>query len=131
MQPVQFGHEFSDEFVHVFNVVAIQLVLIRTWFAVRGAKNRAMDVGHRIVQKEGLLFVRGQELHNEFVHHVRHVLLVTQLFLLPIDSITRRLRGPIASAAGKDEILIETPLARPKGHLPPLPDARRDVSRFF
>ena len=58
-------------------------------------------------------------------------LIFTELFLHSIDAVTRRLLGPIMAAAGKNKILVKTPLARTKRQLAPFAHAGRSVTGLF
>ena len=54
-----------------------------------------------------------------------------KVLLLAVDRVVRGLLAPVAAAAGKDEILVETPFAGAQTHLSPLSHAGGHVAGLF
>src|ERR1043166_8004514 len=86
---------------------------------------------HDALPIERLIFVAREEFHEKLVHEVGQVFPFRQILLLPIDFVARCLLAPIAAAAGKDDIFVETPLTGSEGHLAPFANARCHIAGLF
>ena len=59
IQAVEFGDELAHELIHVFDVIGIQPVFARPFFAVGRGHDRAVDVRHGIIhEKRPVLMAR-------------------------------------------------------------------------
>ena len=69
LQPIEFGDELAHQFVHVGDVIGVEI------FAVRGAVWRGqdfpVDVRYLIIEVERLLAIPGHEIDGVAVHGVR------------------------------------------------------------
>ena len=71
-----------------------------------------MNMGHWIVEIKRLVLVAGNEIHRQFLHQIRHILLVLQLYLLAVQIVLLALRLGIPENPTALKIQI---LVKPKG----------------
>ena len=127
-QALEFGHKLADEFVHVDDVVGIDVFAVGG--AVRSRQDFAMNVRERIVHVKWLLAMLGDEVDEVFVHHIRHIFFVVELCRLTVDFVSFPfvLCVPVDSAPLEFQIIVEAELGGAEGQLAPFANTRRGVS---
>jgi len=78
---VEFIQEFPDQFYPYTRCCRRKLRLGGARLTVWRGDNRAVDGRHRIVNKEWLILVAGDEIHEKTVHHVRQIRSQRQILL--------------------------------------------------
>jgi hypothetical protein len=112
LQPVEFGHQFPDELVHVEHIVRVVVFAVRRTVGRR--QNVAVRMRQRVVGVKRSVAVLGDKLDEVPVHQVRHVFLVAQGAGLAVNDIGLHflLGIPIGAAAGIAQIVVETKIRR-------------------
>ena len=130
-QTIEFTDKFSDELIHVLNVVSIKIFRLRR--TVRRWKDFRMDMRHGIIDIKRLITILLQEINQMVVHNIGHVFLIAKFLCLAIDDIffSFFLRVPIDTASGELQIIVETKLCRIQRQLPPFTDCSCDISGRF
>ena len=126
-QLVQLGHQRPELFVHIADVVVVELVdILRALHRIRRAEGGLMHQVHRVVEEERLVLVPPDEIEGEVLDDIGAIGPFGQVQDLAVLVV---LRFPIP-AAGRvvGEEFVKTPVARQLAQLPPFAGLSRGIA---
>jgi molybdate transport system ATP-binding protein len=129
MQRLQFGKNFPHQLVHVSNVVRQQILRIRR--AVRGGQQLAVHTGEGVISEKRLFLVSGDEISEEIMHQIGHVVAIEHHSFLAVDHIRLGLSQfsvPVHTACFKLQKFIEPKISRGQRKLPPFAHASAHIT---